>query len=316
MMRRRFYSSILIAAAIACGVVSSAHGQWGGREHELVIFAFSKTANDLRVVPGSFTNSGQLTIINPLSLPETPLSPEFPAKRLRILHDEPGDFFAYGIHAERADSPRQLRQHPGKMLYISGMFRDQNPGSVSQRPLDVTAGLYFPMIPGVAAGPDVSLDESRFLLWTTASSTAPYVAVPFDTKSSVGPPGLTGAELEAVSGVAPFFVPWQNLRRRYPQDNWPDGMDVKVFDQDPLVGNTAMLIRLRPGKVTPPFIFTGNTHLFVLEGSAQLGLRAGDGLPVGLPVNWYAFIPKDFALRIANARVFTLPILRESPSAE
>jgi hypothetical protein len=314
MTRRLIYNSILMAAAIAWGLVSAAHGQWGGREHELVIFAFSKTANDLRIVPGSFTNSGQLAIINPLSLPEAPLSPEFPAKRLRILHSEPGDFFAYGIHAERIDSPRQLRQHPGKILYLSGMFRDHNPGSVSTRPLDVTAGLYFPLIPGVAAGPDVSLDESRFLLWTTANSAPPYVAVPAETPSGVGPPSLTGAELEAVSGGAPFFVPWQNLRRRYPEDNWPDGMDVKVFDQDPLLGNTAMFIRLRPGKATPLFIFTGNTHLFVLEGSAQLG--SGTGLPAAFSLYSYYFFPIDFALRIANARVFTLPSLKESPAAE
>jgi hypothetical protein len=210
-----------------------------------------------------------------------------------------------------------LRQQPGKILYLSGMFRDQNPGSVSQRPLDVTGGLYFPLIPGVAAGPDVAVEESRSLLWTPSASSPPYVAVPFETKSSVGGPGLTGAELEAVvHGVAaaPFFLPWQNLRRRYPHDPWPDGMDVKVFDQDPLLGNTAMLIRLRPGKVTPLFVFTGNTHLFVLEGNAQL--RPGNGLPVVFPLNSYTFVPKDFALRIANPRVFALPLQKESLLAE
>ena len=304
----------MVAAAILCSfAVSSARAQWGGRQNELVIYAFSKSAIDLRIVPASFTNSGQLTIRDPLTLPVSSLGPAFPAKQLRVLHSEPGDFFAYVTQLERIDSPRQLRQLPGKILYLSGMLRDQNPGSVSQKPLDVTGGLYFPLIPGVAAGPDVALEESRSLLWTLASS-PPYVAVPLETKSSIGPPGLTGAELEAVAGAAPFFVPWQNLRRRYPQAGWPDGMDVKVFDQDPLLGNTAMLIRLRPGKVTPLFIFTGNTHLFVVQGSAQL--RPGNGLPAALPLNSYTFVPKDFALRIANPRVFALPLQKESLLAE
>jgi hypothetical protein len=158
------------------------------------------------------------------------------------------------------------------------------------------------------------VEESRYLLWTPAAFAPPYVAVPLETKSNVGGPGLTGAELEAVLGVAPFFVPWQNLRRRYPQDTWPDGLDVKVFDQDRLVGNTAMLIRLRPGKVTPLFIFTGDTHLFVLEGNAQL--RPGSNVPVPFPLNSYTFVPKDFALRIANPRVFALPLQKESLLAE
>jgi hypothetical protein len=315
MIRRRIHGTLLLAAAIAYSLAATgAYAQWGGRQNEVVIFAFSKSANDLRIVPGTSADSGQLLIQNPFSLPATPLSSEFPAKQLRVLHNEPGDFFAYGIQVERINSPRQLRQHPGKILYLSGMFRDQNPGSVSQKPLDVTAGLYFPLIPGVAAGPDVSVDESHFLLWTTAASAPAYVAVPDGTPSTVGGPGLTGAELEAVSGVAPFFVPWQNLRRRYPHDIWPDGMDVKVFDQDPVVGNTAMFIRLRPGKVTPTFIFSSNTHLFVLEGGAQL--RAGSGLPQAFPLNSYTFVPKDSALRIANPRVFTLPLQKETPAAE
>ena len=305
----------LVAAAILCScAVSSAWAQWGGRQNELVIYAFSKNAIDLRIVPGSFSNTGQLTIQDPLTLPVSFLGPEFPAKQLRVLHNEPGDFFAYVTQVERIDSPRQFRQQPGKILYLSGMFRDQNPGSVSQRPLDVSGGLYFPLIPGVAAGPDVALEESRSLLWTPASSAPPYVAVPFETKSNVGPPGLTGAELEAVAGAAPFFLPWENLRRRYPQDAWPDGMDVKVIDQDPLLGNTAMLIRLRPGKITPLFIFTGNTHLFVLEGSSQL--LPGNGSPAAFPLNSYTFVPKDVALRIANPRVFALPLQKESLLAE
>ena len=315
MKRLSINPKVLLAALLACSfALPSAQAQFGGREHELVIYAFSKNKTDLRIVPGTFTNTGQLTIQNPLALPAQALSPQFPAKQLHVLHNEPGDFLAYVRQIERVDSPRQLRQQPGKILYLGGMLRDQNPGSVSQKPLDVTGGLYFPLIPGVAAGPDVAVEESRYLLWTPAASAPPFVAVPLETKSTVGGPGLTGAELEAVSGVAPFFVPWQNLRRRYPQDPWPDGMDVKVFDQDLNLGNTAMMIRLRPGKVTPLFIFTANTHLFVLQGGAQL--RPKNGLPVAFPLEHYTFVPKDFALRIANPRAFALPLQKESQSAE
>ena len=81
---------------------------------------------------------------------------------------------------------------------------------------------------------------------------------------------------------------------------WPSGVDVKILDEDARVGNTSELIRLRPGKATPLFTFSSNTHLFVLEGSAQI--QPGGGPQTALKLNWYAFVPKGFAISISNPR--------------
>ena len=129
------------------------------------------------------------------------------------------------------------------------------------------------------------------------------MAVPIETPSQFGPAGLTGVELEAVSGAAAFFVPWTTLVQRYPNQGWPSGLDVKILDEDARVGNTSELIRLRPGKATPLFTFSSNTHLFVLEGSAQI--QAAGGPQTALKLNWYAFIPKGFAISISNPRALS-----------
>lgn len=305
MKTRRF---LLLATVFVSAASSIASAQWGGRKNELVIYAISKGKADLQIVSSTATNSGvvgRLEVIDPATLSATPLGPSFPAKLARVLHRESDDLFQLITQVEKIPSPRQQNQVTTKVLFLDGLLRDENPGSVSTRPLDVTGGLYVPFFQGIAAGPDVAIDTSRFLLWSPSASIPPFIAVPHETPSAFGPAGLTGVELQAVSGAAAFFVPWTNLITRYPNQGWLEGMDVKILDQDPQLGNTSQLIRLRPGKTTPLFTFTSNTHLFILEGSAQL--QPAGGAATTLKLNWYAFVPRGFAISLSNPRAYTGP---------
>ena len=308
------FRSLALAAVLVSMAAPSALAQWSGRRDELVIYAVSKSANELQILaPGGTGSSGTVQIVDTARLPEVPLGPDFPAKRLRVLHAEPDDFFAYATNVERVRSPRQLNRAPAKALFLDGLLRDENPGSVSLKALDVTGGLYVPLIPGTAVGPDEAVDEAHYLIWAPNPS-APFVAVPEGTPSQVGPAGLTGVELEAVSGAAAFFVPWENLRRRYPGVGWPEGIDLKVLDRDPRLGNTSLLIRVRPGKQMPLFSFTGNTHLFVLEGNGEL--RQGGGAYAPLRFHAYAFVPRGVAIGIGNPKTYSGPTVASSSESE
>jgi hypothetical protein len=131
------------------------------------------------------------------------------------------------------------------------------------------------------------------------------VKVPDGTISQFGPAGTTGIELEGLSGVAAFFAPWVNLQKYYPNQSWPLGVDIKLLDSDATVGDTAFLIRLRPGAVIPAFSFTGNTHLFVVQGNSLIQPAGAASQPFNL--NYYAFAPTGFSLTISNPLPYSGP---------
>jgi len=143
------------------------------------------------------------------------------------------------------------------------------------------------------------------LVWTPSSTTPPYLKVPDGTFGAFGPAGTTGIEFEGLTGVALFFAPWVNLQRYYPAQNWPSGVDIKPLDADPTVGDTAFLIRLRPGAATPTFYFSANTHLFVVQGSSTI--QASGGAAQTFNVNYYAFAPAGYSVTISNPLPYTGP---------
>src|SRR3989442_3012683 len=163
---------LLLATIFVSAAGSIATAQWSGRKNELVIYAISKKKSDLQIAPSGANNAGRggFEIIDSSKVAATPLSPDFPAKLVRLLHRESDDVFELISQVERVPSPRQLNQSTTKILFLDGLLREQNPGSVSTKPLDVTGGLYVPFFQGIAAGPDVAIDASRFLLWSPTAS--------------------------------------------------------------------------------------------------------------------------------------------------
>ena len=66
------------------------------------------------------------------------------------------------------------------------------------------------------------------------------------------------------------------------------------------------MIRLRPGRQTPPFVIRANTHLAVLQGSVQVRPTSG-AAAVTLTPKTYAFIPNGFAISLANPVTYIGP---------
>lgn len=298
----------LAAVALLAGITAvNGLAQFGGREFDSVIYLFAgKGKVDFKIVPGTTSNAGvpgTFQVINPATLPSAPLSADFAAKRVQVLHKETGDLFELITQTENVPTPRARVVAPSKVLTLGGLLRDANEGSVSLAPLDVTGGLYVPYIPGVAQGPDVGLQLPKSLLWTSSDSASPLVQLPDGTHSDIGPAGLTGIELEAFAGAALYFSPWVNMSVAYPTDTWPLGIDLKIIDDDPQVGNSARLFRLRSAKSTPFFTLAANTHFYVLEGSVSVA--APGTAPVTIPAGSYAFIPKGYAISVSNPRFFS-----------
>ena len=296
---------LLIPLVVAL-LLPAVHAQFGGRKDEAVIYLLtSKGRGDLRTAAPAANPGTGFEVINPAVVPVSVISNDFAAKKVRVLHREADDVFQWISQEERTSTPRASIQNIAKVFFFRGLLRDDNRGSVSQLPLDATGGLYIPYLPGVSSGPDVAIETSEYLFWTPKGNSLPFVQVPLQTPSSIGPAGLTGIELEAFSGAAPFFLPWTNLRRLYPNQGWPPGMDVKIIDVDPSTANTTQLLRLRPGTKTPRFSIPGNTHMFVLEGEVNITTAAGSSTLVKR--EWYSFLPANFSISISNPKTYQGP---------
>jgi hypothetical protein len=96
------------------------------------------------------------------------------------------------------------------------------------------------------------------------------------------------------------------LNFTYPGQGWEQGIDIRPIEQDNAAGTVVRMIRLRGGRVTPPFVFGGNTHLAVLQGSVTLTPTQG-GAAATLTKFQYAFIPNGFAIVLSNPVVYTGP---------
>ena len=294
-------------AGLATLAAALASAQWSGRENELVIYAFSKQKFDLQQSPVGVSNGGKTGFVvqDSSKVAAGPLTSEFPAKRAQVLHNEPDDYFALITNLEGIISRRQENLITTKHLYLGGLLRHANTGSVSTKPLDVTGGLYVPFYPGLTQGPDVALEQPQFLLWSPSSTTPPFRAVADDAPSAFGPAGLTGVELEAFSGAAAFFVPWNPLKKFYPQQSFPQGVDFKLLDDDTTLGNRAGMIRFRPGRTSGQFTFTTSTHLFVLEGAGVV--QSAGAAATAIPRGFYMFVPAGYSISISNPTPYSGP---------
>jgi hypothetical protein len=298
---------LFVAAGVASVTCPTAFAQWSGRANETVIYGISKAKSDLQIAGATASNAAitGFLAIDSKTVPQVPFDPDFPGKRIQLLHNEPTDRFELMTDLENINTPRHQNQINSKILTLNGILRDDNPGSVSTSPFDATGGLFVPYFPGLNQGPGRSIELYTSLLWSPSSTTPPYVRVPEGTFGLFGPAGTTGIEIEGLSGVAAFFAPWINMQKYYPSQSWPQGVDIKPLDSDPNVGDTAFLIRLRPGASTPAFYFTANTHLFVVQGSAVVQPLGGDPQPFNL--NYYSFAPSGFSLTISNPLPYTGP---------
>ncbi|MBM3740039.1 MAG: hypothetical protein FJW39_30145 [Acidobacteria bacterium] len=294
---------ILLILAASMGAIPSA-AQFGGRPGETVVYMLtSKGAQDFQLAPANATNDAatiqRLDVIDVAQVRSIPLGEGFPEGFQRqIMHEEPDDLFQLvtqsapdtGFHREFLVSY--------KTFITAGIVRELEFDN-----FDYTASSLTTLQKGVNFGPDQALITLKVLFWARDSKFPAVHELPLGTQGPAVPPGKTGEEVILGLGKVPFFIPWTPRRRA--AAGWPDGIDLKMVEQDPVEGSTIQLLRLRVGAATPPVRITGATHLYVLQGDAEF-TAPGKGT-FQLKPNHYAFLPRGATWRIGNPRVRELP---------
>lgn len=290
-------SSLL--AALPCAA------QYGGRPGDTVLYVFtSKGTGAITTLPLSTVNTASgLKTIDPATVVPEHFPPEFPGETRVLLHSEPGDTFEFLQAGQDVVDPNQQLFAPAKVLIAQGLLRlsPAGEGDIDAPPTFFTE---FPQHIIVAVHQALS-EPYRLAFWTPSQVFPIAVVVPPTAVSPVPPPGVSNADYIVSLGVFPALIPWQGFDRTVPHSGWQPGTDTKTLQRDDSLDTTARLIRLRPGRQTPPFSIDGNTHILVLQGDAQISPAGGAAKE--LPTWNYAFVPKGYAISLSNKIVYTGP---------
>jgi hypothetical protein len=285
-------------------VASSLPGQFGGRADEVVIYAVSAKGNpDFQIVPSTTVNTATgFEVKDPLQEPLEPFGPDFAGEFFVTLHREAGDNFRFIVQREGIVTEHNIFQGPAKLMIIEGLDRLLIP---DKEPIDLTAGLFAPFPEGIDFGPELPIVEANSFMWTPSPIFPLLKLVDSAYKSPITPADITGSEYVLQLGQFGALIPWVGLNKTYPGAGWPQGIDTRLIERDVALGSTVRMIRLRPGRQTPPFVIRANTHLAVLQGSVQI--RPVNGAPIVLKPKQYAFVPNGFAITLANPVTYDGP---------
>jgi hypothetical protein len=284
-----FITLVLVSAGVAA--------QFGGREGDTVILVVSaKGDRTFQVVPRNTTNTAAgFEIKDWRDLPDEPFGPDFPGESRRLMHWEPGDVFNMIIQRADIQSPYQFVEGPVKVLIAKGLLRLFPPDGP---PVDTPVGFYAPFPALVDFGPNQPLFNGVTLMWTPHPTFPVAKLAPPDYVSPVVPPGSNGIEFLLGKGSFIGIIPWVAMRRADPAGGWPHGVDVKLVEDDPELGVTIRILRLRPGRRTPLFRVRASTHLWVLSGRVQI--TPAGGTTATMHQDIYAFVPNAFAFQLSN----------------
>ncbi len=279
--------------------------QYGGRPGDAVLYVFtSKGSGAIQTLPRSTVNTASgLQTIDPTTVPPQDFPPAFPGETRVVLHEEEGDLFEFIVESPDIPDPNQEILYPAKVLIGEGLLRISPPG---EGDIDAPTTFFtdFPQYSNVA--PHEALNTPYKLVFWTPSLVFPVAIVaPPTFVSPTTPAGESGADYIVSLGVFPALVPWQGLNVTFPNSGWQQGTDAKTLERDNSLNTTVRLIRLRPGRQTPPFSLDGNTHILVLQGSVQIGPAGGTAQT--LPSWQYAFVPPGYAISLYNPIAYAGP---------
>jgi hypothetical protein len=279
--------------------------QYGGRPGDTVMYVFtSKGTGAIQTLPLATVNTASgLQIIDPATVTPQPFPPNFPQEYRLLLHEEEGDVFEFLVEAPDVVDPNTEILFPAKILIGQGLLRISPPG---EGDIDAPATFFtdFPQYSNVA--PHDALNAPYELVFWTPSEVFPIgIQAPTTFVSPTTPAGESGADYIISLGVFPALIPWQGLNVTFPNSGWQQGTDAKTLERDNSLNTTARLIRLRPGRQTPPFSFDGNTHILVVQGSVQIGPAGGTAQTLN---TWqYAFVPPGYAISLYNPIAYAGP---------
>jgi hypothetical protein len=292
-------------AAFALVAALPAVAQYGGRPGDVVIYMFtSKGTGAIQTAPKGTSNTAPgLQIINPDNIPRDPFPPEFPGEYRLLLHQEPDDVFEYLFETQDIIDPNTETTSVAKVLIGEGMLRISPIGEDS---IDAPATFYteFPQFINIAPHGNTTTPY-RLVFWTPGQNFPIAIPAPITFVSPVPPPGVSGPDYIVSLGVFPALIAWQGLNRVLPNAGWEQGIDAKVLGADTATNTTARIMRLRPGRISPPFSVSGNTHIIVLQGSVQIGPAGGASQTL---TPWqYAFVPPGYNIALSNPAVYAGP---------
>jgi hypothetical protein len=292
---------------IAGGLLAALPGaaQYGGRPGDTVMYVFTaKGTGTIQTLPLATVNTASgLQLIDPSTVVPQPFPTDFDQESRVVLHKEDGDVFEFILENPDILDPNQELLYPAKVLIAQGLLRISPPG---EGDIDAPATFYtdFPLYSNVA--PHYALNAPYSLVFWTPSLVFPVaIVVPETFVSPSTPKGESGADYIISLGVFPALIPWKGLDRTIPNAGWQQGTDSKTIERDDQLNTTARLIRLRPGRQTPPFSFDGDTHVLVVQGNVQIGPAGGTAQT--LPSWQYAFVPSGYAITLSNEAVYAGP---------
>jgi hypothetical protein len=292
---RRIAAFVLMVLASG----SAVRAQFGGSPGDVVFYAVTANGSGaFQTVPITTTNTAAgLAAFHTTVLSTVPISLSLPFPLLRqVLYQTTNELFQVSTDAEGNVGLHRLFLVPTKLFSIAGVIDPPGPGSS-----DGLAGTYIAFPQGLDVTNDLVLEKLMFVTW-------PFLQV-VTQRGSVGPPNLTGWQYLFTLPNAvtlPALLPWANMSTLYPTGSWLPGVDLKMIETDTTLGATIRMIRLRAGAKTPLFNCPGHTHLFVLQGSAQI--TPVGGATVTMNQNDYAYVPEGFTISLANPAAYTGPV--------
>jgi hypothetical protein len=294
---------MLLSILAGCFAAPLMLAQFGGRADEVVLYVVNSKGNPNPVIVPSTTVNTQtgFAVMDPTALPLTPFGPDFPGESFVTLHSETADNFRFILQKEGILTQHNTFAGAAKLMIIQGLDRLVIP---NKDPVDLTAGLFAPFPQGIDFGPELPIMEANSFMWTP-SPVFPLLqpADPAYT-SPLTPQGITGSEYVLQLGQFVALIPWIELSDIY-GSGWAQGIDQRLIEVDNALGSMVRMIRLRPGRQTPPFVIRANTHIAVLQGG--ITIRPANGTPVSLTAKQYAFIPNGFAISLANPVTYSGP---------
>ena len=293
--------SLLTLTVLFFALSGASFAQFGAGPGDLVLYAVTYNGGgELQPLPpGAGNSAANLASFNVVSLDSVPtvLSDPFPLER-KVFYMTDSETFQVGTDFETTVGLHRIFTATTKILQFEGMTNAV--GSLVGGP---PTFLSFPKDLDVEG--DIALLTLRVITWFPKAW--PFIALT-DHRGTVGPPDIPGfLYLFTSPGLVkiPSLMTWSNLSALYPGGGWPSGADLKMLDQDPQIGDTIRLIRLHPGKTTPVFRTAGHTHLFVLNGTANITPAGGSAATMNQ--HDYAFLPENFAVSIANPAQYAGP---------
>lgn len=292
--------SPLVIAVLVLASCSSGFAQFGGHDGDTVIYAVTYNGNGAFQANPAATNTAanlaNFKVVDLDSVPFTSGAP-FPLQR-QIFYATDTETFQVGTDVETTVGLHRIFVSPVKILQIEGFLNAV--GNLIGNPPSLIS---FPL--GLDAEGDVALTTLKVITWFPKAW--PFIAL-IDGPGPIVPPGVNGfAYLFSQPNALklPSLMTWTEFSAIYTGAGWTDGVDIKLLDQDPGIGDTIEFIRIRPGKSTPVFRLAGHTHLFVLQGSATI--TPAGGSTSTMAKYSYAFLPENFAVTLANPAPYIGP---------